>query len=264
MGADAFPRFPKLTAQANDVLGYSIEELCLGDDTERLGQTQFTQPALYVASALEYLAITDNGAHPPDFAAGHSVGEYAALFAAGAFDFTDGLRLVKKRGELMSKIKGGAMAAVIGLDADAIESAMRDCGRDDVDLVNFNSPAQIVVSGSAASVPELETPLKEAGARHFVLLNVSGAFHSRYMREPSEEFAAFVEDFSFAAPSFPVISNVRATPYEEHEVAELLVRQIHHPVRWSDSIGFLRNQGEIDFQEIGPGNVLTKLLRQIP
>ena len=104
MGADAFPHFPELTAQANDILGYSIEELCLGSDADRLGQTQFTQPALYVASALEYLAETAQGAQPPDFAAGHSVGEYAALFAAGVFSFADGLRLVQRRGELMSKI----------------------------------------------------------------------------------------------------------------------------------------------------------------
>jgi malonyl CoA-acyl carrier protein transacylase len=264
MGAEAFARFPELAAEASDVLGYSIEELCAGDDSKRLGQTQFTQPALYVASALEYLATTDSGARPPDFAAGHSVGEYAALFAAGVFNFADGLKLVQKRGEVMSKVKGGAMAAVIGLDPETITETMSQCGRDNVDLVNFNSPAQIVISGPAESVPELEAPLKEAGARHFVLLQVSGAFHSRYMKEPSEAFADFVNDFSFASPSFPVISNVRATPYEANEAADLLVRQIHHPVLWSDSIRFLRQHGEIEFQEIGPGKVLTKLLRQIP
>jgi malonyl CoA-acyl carrier protein transacylase len=212
---------------------------------------------------LEYLAATDEGKNAPDFAAGHSVGEYAALFAAGAFDFIDGLRLVAKRGELMSKIEGGAMAAVIGLEADAIKSAMEACGQDDVDLVNFNSSSQVVISGPAASVPALEGPLKEAGARHFVVLNVSGAFHSRYMQEPSEEFSAFVEEFNFSSPRFPVISNVEATPHDGEKVAELLVRQIMSPVLWSDSIRYLRQQDEIEFREIGPGMVLTKLLRQI-
>lgn len=264
MGADAFPRFAELTAEADAILGFSIEELCLGPDSARLGQTQFTQPALYVTSALECLEATAGGAHPPDFAAGHSVGEYAALFAAGAFSFDDGLKLVKKRGELMSKIEGGAMAAVIGLDADAIAEAMSGCGQDEVDLVNFNSPSQVVISGPASSVPGLEAPLKEAGARHFVLLNVSGAFHSRYMKEPSEEFAEFVEDFEFSPPRFPVISNVEATPYGENNVAELLVRQISSPVLWSNSIRYIRGQGEVEFREIGSGNVLTKLLRQIP
>ncbi len=264
MGADALPLFPELTAQADEILGYSIEELCLGDDGVRLGQTQFTQPALYVACALEYLASTDSGKSPPDFAAGHSVGEYAALFAAGAFGFADGLRLVAKRGEVMSKVEGGAMAAVIGLDAETVRDAMSAAGQEEVDLVNFNSPAQIVISGPAASVPKLEDPLKEAGARHFVLLNVSGAFHSRYMREPSEAFADFIKGFTLARPSFPVIANVEAAPYGEDNVAELLVRQIRYPVLWSDSIQYLRKQGEIEFREIGPGNVLTKLLRQIP
>ena len=263
MGSNALPLFPELTAQADEILGYSIVELCLGDDG-RLGQTQFTQPALYVACALEYLAATDNGESPPDYAAGHSVGEYAALFAAGAFGFDDGLRLVAKRGEVMSKVEGGAMAAVIGLDAEAVRYAMGAAGQDDVDLVNFNSPAQFVISGPASSVPKLEGPLKEAGARHFVILNVSGAFHSRYMRKPSEEFAAFAKDFTFAAPSFPVVANVEAAPYAEDNVAELLVRQIRNPVLWSDSVQYLRKQGEIEFREIGPGNVLTKLLRQIP
>ncbi len=266
MGADLFPAFPTLTDQANEILGYSMEDLCLGEDAEKLGKTQFTQPALYTVSALQYLLATENGARPPDFAAGHSVGEYAALFAAEAFSFEDGLRMVAKRGELMSKIEGGAMAAVIGLDSEKIKQTMEACGQDDVDLVNYNSPAQIVVSGPVASVPKLEEPLKEAGAKHFVLLKVSGAFHSRYMREPSQEFANFIENFNFSKPQFPVISNVKATPYEEEEVAELLVRQIHNPVLWSKSIGYLKGIGgdELDFQEIGPGKVLRQLLRQIP
>ena len=264
MGAEAFPRFSETVAQANEILGYSIEKLCLGEEDDRLGQTQYTQPALYVTSALEYLEASEEGARPPDFAAGHSVGEYAALFAGGAFDFANGLRLVAKRGELMSKVEGGAMAAVIGLEEDKIISAMRDCGRDDVDLVNFNSPGQIVVSGPAASVPQLEEPFKEAGARLFVPLKVSGAFHSRYMRGPGEEFAEFVKDFEFSSPRFPVISNVEAAPYGENEVAELLVRQISSPVLWSNSIRYVRRQGEVEFREIGSGNVLTKLLRQIP
>ena len=264
MGAEVFPHFSEKVAQADEILGYSIEQLCLGEEDGRLGQTEFTQPALYVTSALEYLQATEEGANPPDFAAGHSVGEYAALFASGAFGFEDGLRLVAKRGELMSKVEGGAMAAVIGLEKDKILEAMQACGREDVDLVNFNSPAQIVVSGPAASVPQLEEPLKAAGARHFVLLKVSGAFHSRYMRAPGEEFAEFIKDFELAPPRFPVISNVEAEPYGENDVAELLVRQISSPVLWSDSIRYLREQDEMEFQEIGSGRVLTKLLRQIP
>ena len=177
MGADIFPRYEELVSQANNQLGYSLSQLCLEDPQNQLGQTQFTQPALYLASFLEAQAKIDEG-QSPAMAAGHSVGEFAALAIAGAVTFLDGLRMVAKRGEIMSKVSGGGMAAVIGLDAEKITQTLKEIGADQVDLANFNSPGQVVISGPAAQIETTLGPLKDAGARMVVPLKVSGAFHS--------------------------------------------------------------------------------------
>ena len=266
MGEDFFSRFPEMVAEADDILGYSVSELCLSpENSERLGQTQFTQPALYVVSCLQAMAEKEDGIEAPSFAAGHSVGEYAALRAAGAFSFGDGLRLVAKRGEIMAKVSGGGMAAVIGLEPEKIREILTVQEVDGVDVANFNSPGQTVLSGPASSIESLGASMKEAGAKLFVPLKVSGAFHSRMMEEPAREFAAFLEGVTFADPAFSVISNVEALPYPDAEsISELLVRQIHSAVRWTDTIQYLRKQDVTDFLECGSGNVLTKLLRQIP
>ena len=266
MGEDFFSRFPEMVAEADDILGYSVSELCLSpENSERLGQTQFTQPALYVVSCLQAMAEKEDGIEAPSFAAGHSVGEYAALRAAGAFSFGDGLRLVAKRGEIMAKVSGGGMAAVIGLEPEKIREILTVQEVDGVDVANFNSPGQTVLSGPASSIESLGASMKEAGAKLFVPLKVSGAFHSRMMEEPAREFAAFLEGVTFADPAFSVISNVEALPYPDAEsISELLVRQIHSAVRWTDAIQYLRKQDVTDFLECGSGNVLTKLLRQIP
>lgn len=266
MGEDLFPRFPDLVAEADEALGYSTEELCLSPEkSESLGNTAFTQPALYLVSCLRARAEREGEAGEPAFAAGHSVGEYAALETAGAVSFGDGLRLVAKRGEIMAKVSGGGMAAVIGLEPETIREALAAAGAEKVDLANFNSPGQTVLSGPATAIEPLGPVLKEAGAKLFVPLKVSGAFHSRMMEEPARAFAAFLEGFSFEKPSFPVVSNVEAVPYPSAEaIPELLTRQIHSSVRWTETIRFLRGEGVEGFTECGPGNVLTKLLRQIP
>jgi len=264
MGAELFSRFPELTDQANEELGYSLSHLCLEDPDGVLGQTQYTQPALYLVSFLAAKALLEEGAQPA-CAAGHSVGEFAALATAGCVSFLDGLRMVAKRGEIMSKVTGGGMAAVIGLDAEKIEQILQQAGHDQVDLANFNSPGQIVISGPASQIePSLE-PLKNGGARMVVPLKVSGAFHSRMMEEPAKEFADFLEGVEFAHPNFPVYSNVEASPYPDAQaISSLLVRQIHSPVRWTELITKMRQDGATEFTECGPGNVLSKLLRQIP
>ena len=264
MGTDVFSRFPELIAQANEELGYSLSDLCLKDPEGQLGQTQYTQPALYLSSFLEAQAKIDDG-QSPDLAAGHSVGEFAALAVAGCVSFLDGLRMVSKRGEIMSQVTGGGMAAVIGLEVEKIQSSLDQIGADQVDLANFNSPGQVVISGPATQIQATLSPLKEAGARMVVPLKVSGAFHSRMMEEPAREFAKFLEGIDFSAPQFPVYSNVEASPYSNSgAIAPLLVRQIHNSVRWSELITRMRADGADEFVECGPGNVLTKLLRQIP
>ena len=266
MGEILFSKFPEIVAEADEILGYSLKDLCLSpESSERLGNTQFTQPALYIVSCLQAMNEMEEGGGPPVFLAGHSVGEYAALCTAKAFSFSDGLRLVAKRGAIMSKVSGGGMAAVIGLDPSRIKEVLSEIGADEIDLANFNSPGQTVLSGPAASIEPLGDPMKDAGAKMFVPLKVSGAFHSRMMEEPAREFSTFMEGFSFSDPIIPVISNVKGGPYHgSKDIPDLLAKQIHSSVRWTDTIQFMRSQDVEEFVECGPGKVLTKLLRQIP
>ena len=263
MGADLFDEFPQKVAEANEILGYSLSDLCMNGPDDQLGQTQHTQPALYLVSYLHAQSISMESGEPA-MAAGHSVGEFAALAHAGAFTFADGLRMVAKRGEIMSRVSGGGMAAVIALDAEKIMEVCVGNGFTGIDLANFNSPGQIVISGPAAEISESLTPLKEAGAKLVVPLKVSGAFHSRMMEDPAIRFGEFLKDFSFQETKIPVYANVTAAPYPDNSsISETLIRQIHSPVRWSDTILAMRSAGADAFQECGPGKVLTKLLRQI-
>ena len=263
MGADLFAQFSEEVVQANDILGYSLSDLCVNGPEEQLGQTEYTQPALYLVSYLHAQAISSD-TEKPAMAAGHSVGEFAALAFAGAFSFSDGLKMVAKRGEIMSQVRGGGMAAVIALEASRIQEVFASNGFTGIDLANFNSPGQIVISGPAAEISESLAPLKEAGAKLVVPLKVSGAFHSRMMEEPAQKFGEFLNEFSFLETSIPVYANVTAVPYpDSSSIPETLVSQIHSPVRWSDSILAMRSAGADSFQECGPGKVLTKLLRQI-
>lgn len=264
MGNELFQQFPSVVDQANSILGYSIDELCSQGPEDKLGQTQFTQPALYLVSYLAGLAKREEN-QSPEMAAGHSVGEFAALATAKAFSFADGLRMVTKRGEIMAKVRGGGMAAVIGLESKIILATLKDKNLHKIDLANFNSPGQIVISGPALEIDSSIPILKEAGAKLIVPLKVSGAFHSEMMKEPSEEFAVFLEEFSFTAPSFPIFGNVTGSEYSDpEEIASLLVKQMYSSVLWSESIQKMRSLGADQFIECGPGNVLTKLLRQIP
>ena len=263
MGADLFDEFPQKVSEANEILGYSLSDLCMKGPGDQLGQTQHTQPALYLVSYLHAQSISNESGEPA-MAAGHSVGEFAALAHAGAFTFADGLRMVAKRGEIMSQVSGGGMAAVIALDAEKIIEVCVGNGFTGIDLANFNSPGQIVISGPAAEISESLAPLKEAGAKLVVPLKVSGAFHSRMMEDPAIRFGEFLKDFSFQETKIPVYANVTAAPYPDNSsISETLIRQIHSPVRWSDTILAMRSAGADAFQECGPGKVLTKLLRQI-
>lgn len=264
MGAELFDRYPEMTATADQVLGYSIKELCVDDPRGELALTQFTQPALFIVNALMYRARLDDGAAPPDFVAGHSLGEYDALYAAGAFDFATGVTLVKERGALMGRVSGGGMSAVVGIEPETIQTVLAesDEGRR-VDVANFNSFEQTVIAGPKEDLAAVKPALDAAGARMVVALNVSAPFHSRYMRDAQREFETFLQGFTFAAPRIPVISNVRARPYEPDMVRATLAEQIGNSVRWLDSMLYLLEQPEPDFTEVGPGQVLTKLLKQI-
>lgn len=264
MGHDCFEAFPDLVREADDILGYSIVDLCLENPDEKLGQTQFTQPALFTVNALMYLQRLQAASDiPPDLAAGHSLGEYNALFSAGVFDFATGLRLVQRRGEIMSRVEGGGMAAVIGLAPDEIDGVLKDAGFSDIDIANLNSPKQTVISGSKPDIEAAQAAFEAAGARMYVVLKVSGAFHSRYMAESAAEFADYLADIDFMPPQFPVIANYSAQPYDNAAVRDHLVKQIDNSVRWTDTIEYLLDQADPQIEEIGPGKVLSSLVRQI-
>jgi trans-AT polyketide synthase/acyltransferase/oxidoreductase domain-containing protein len=223
----------------------------------------YTQPALFVVNAMTYRARQEDGGRDPDYLAGHSLGEYNALLAAGAFDFAAGLQLVRRRGELMAQVGGGGMMAVIGLEPERIQETLAgsEPGRT-IDVANFNSFEQTVLAGPKQDLDAVRPDLKAAGGRA-IPLNVSAPFHSRYMREAQDEFDAYLAQFALQPPSIPVVSNVTARPYEPHELRDTLARQIGSSVRWLDSMRFLLGRGVTDFEEVGPGKVLTKLVTQI-
>ncbi|MEU7635670.1 ACP S-malonyltransferase [Streptomyces sp. NPDC039016] len=262
MGKDLFEEFPEETALADAVLGYSIRELCVEDPRRELARTQFTQPALFVVSALTWLRARREDPEPPDYLVGHSLGEYTALFAAGSFDFETGLRLVTRRGELMSRAGGGRMAAVIGRDLDTVERALADHGLTGLDIANHNAPTQFVVAGPADQIDLAKPVFQELGA-HYVPLNVSAPFHSRYLRDTADEFAAYLDGFTLRDPAIPVVANVHARPYGPGEAKRLLARQIASPVRWTDTVRYLMGKGDFAFEELGPGAVLRKLVAKI-
>ncbi len=263
MGADLFDTAPEELAAADAILGWSVRDLCLRDPEQKLNQTAWTQPALYVVNALAFLKSVREKHVRPDMVAGHSLGEYNALFAAGAFDFVTGLRLVQRRGALMGEAKGGGMAAVIGLTPDRVASVLRSAGLDSIDLANLNAPDQCVISGPATAFDAAEPVFLEAGAQHFKRLPVSAAFHSRYMRDAAREFASYLEDFVLSTPRIPVISNAEAKPYPAGALKRLLVEQITSSVRWSDSVRYLLAQDNATIEEVGPGRVLTALVAKV-
>ncbi|WP_055546113.1 ACP S-malonyltransferase [Streptomyces kanamyceticus] len=262
MGKDLFDEFPEQTAAADSVLGYSIRELCVEDPRRELKLTQFTQPALYVVSALTWLRKRRENPEPPDYLVGHSLGEYVALFAAGAFDFETGLRLVARRGELMSRAEGGRMAAVLGRDLATVEQALAENGLTGLDIANHNAPAQFVLAGPAEQIDRAKPVFEGLGA-HYVTLNVSAPFHSRYLRDTAEEFRHFLDGFTLRDPAIPVIANAHARPYGPGEAKDLLARQIASPVRWTDTVRYLMGKGDFEFEEVGPGAVLRKLVTKI-
>lgn len=259
MGAELFAAFPDSVRQANDILGYDIAALCREGPVERLAQTEVTQPALFVVGALAWLRHQQTNP-PPDYVLGHSVGEYIALFAANVLDFTDGLRLVAARGALMQQATGGGMAAVLGLEQARVEAVLAKHAPDDLFISNVNTPRQIVVSGRQAAVIRLEPAFIEAGATLYRRLDVSGAFHTPFMREAQMAFADIVAKASFGAPTIPVLSNVSARLHDPTRIREAMIEQITAPVRWSDSIRALLGAGVSpeEFEELGAAMPVLK------
>jgi [acyl-carrier-protein] S-malonyltransferase len=256
-----------LFARADEVLGFALSERCFVGPEEQLAQTVVTQPAVFVHSVAAFQLLAEAGLAPA-VVAGHSLGEYSALVAAGALDFETALQLVKDRSRFMQEVgdeSPGAMAALIGLDDDAVVAlCQRASDAGVVVAANFNAPGQVVVSGEQAAVARLGELAKEAGVKRFVELPVSGAFHSPLMQPAAERMQSLLQAATIKAPRVPVITNVSAVPVEDPEVLRGdLIKQITHSVRWAESMGALVGMGVSSAVEVGPGAVLKGLMRRI-
>lgn len=260
MGAEVFARFPGEVQQANEWLGYDLRVLCEQDDP-RLHDTAYTQPALFVVTALMDMELQRRTGVRPDFVIGHSLGEYNALLHAGVIDFDTGLRLVAKRGELMARQNGmGGMIAVLDPDRARLDAIADSLGTDFC-IANDNAPAQVVCSGSTAALDRAGARITAEGVGKVVPLKVSGAFHSHFMKDAAREFQTYCRSFEFRPARIPVIANLTARPHEHGDWPTRLSDHLTHPVRWRQSLDYLRLQGPMLFQEVGPGNVLTSLAR---
>lgn len=263
MGAELFDEFPEEVALVDRQLGYSIRTLCVSDPDQRLAKTEFTQVAMFVTNALSYLKWRKQTGLIPDFVAGHSLGEYNALHAAEVFDLITGIEIVRKRGEIMQRASGGGMAAVVGFSYDRVRALLDKAGFDSIDIANINSPTQIVIAGPPEDLDEVKELFENAEADLFVRLPVGGAFHSRYMKQAETEFGAFLERFELSPPKIPVISNVTARPFEVDQLRQLMCRQMTCPVLWTEIVAYLLKFPDPIIEEVGPGNVLTKLVNSI-
>lgn len=263
MGEDLFDQFAEIVKQADEILGYSIKTLCLTDPEQKLNTTQYTQPALYVVNALTYFKRLQDTTQKPQYVLGHSLGEYNALLAAEVFDFATGLTIVQQRGQLMAKATGGAMAAVVGLTEMQVKEILAQQELTEVEIANYNTPTQFVISGLEDQVARAAIIFSQQNGCIYVPLKVSGAFHSKQMKPSQEAFAIFLKQKKFNSPTISVIANVNARPYTATNVEENLIQQIASPVRWTDSIKYLLSLGEENFEEIGPGKVLSGLVRKI-
>ena len=271
MGADLYDASTDARAvfdEADAVLGFSLTGLMFGTDAEALRPTEITQPALFAHSLASDAALRARGVRP-DVAAGHSLGEWSALAATGAVSFADGLRAVRRRGELMAQagtVRPGAMAAVLGLDAGALEAACReatDAGEGEAVPANYNDPGQIVISGDAAAVERAGALCTAAGAKRVVALPVSGAFHSPLMAFARDGLAETLAGLAVAAPSCPVVLNVTAEPtVDPDEIRVRLLEQLTSPVRWAQSVERMAALGATRFVEVGTGAVLSGLVRR--
>jgi len=262
MGGELFERFPAMVDIADRVLGYSTREMCADNPENRLSQTQFTQPLVFLVDALKLEHFKEEGHQVPSFVAGHSLGEYAALLAAEAFDLETGLRLVQKRANAMAEIDNGGMAAVVGCPGDELADILAGAQCPDLVIANRNTALQNVVSGPIDQLDLLEPLVQDAG-HSFVPLPVSGAFHSSMMGPAREVYTEALRSVEFNWLRTQVVSNVEARPYSQGKIKSLLSLQITEPVRWYDSIMYMKSMGVREFVEVGPGSVLTNMLKKI-
>ncbi|ACX52092.1 malonyl CoA-acyl carrier protein transacylase [Ammonifex degensii KC4] len=271
MGKDLYERYPEareVFAEADAVLGFPLSQLCFEGPASLLSQTMNTQPAVLTVSVACWRVYLTQGGRKPSAVAGHSLGEFSALVAAGALDFPTALRLVRRRGELMQEavpLGEGGMLALLGLPTEKLERVL-EAGKQAgvVEVANYNCPGQIVLSGHMPALEAAAQAARAEGAKKTVLLAVSGPFHSSLMRRAAELFAQELEQVTIKKPVLPVVLNCTAEyAYRASEIKKALMRQMTSPVRWEESVRRLVKDGVETFVEIGPGKVLTGLIRRI-
>lgn len=267
---DAFPVARALFDQADAILDVALSRLCFEGPAEQLNDTANTQPAIFVASVAALRALEERGLDGPAYVAGHSMGEFSALVAGCALSFEDGLRLVRERGRLMKEAgerSPGGMAAIIGLERELLEAICaeaRELSGEYVGVANDNCPGQLVISGAFGPLERAMELARERGARKVVRLAVSIAAHSPMMAEAAAEFRAILNATPFHEPTVPLVANATAAPLTDpDDIRDALGRQLTSPVRWAESMRWMIGQGVGRFVEVGPGTVLTGLLRRI-
>ena len=271
MGRDIYDSYASARAvfeQADEALGFSLSQLCFNGPDEQLRQTVNAQPAIVSVSLALLAAIRDSennrGLPVPAFVAGHSLGEYTAMAAAGVFDFATAIYLTHQRGRLMHQAglkNPGGMAAIIGLDEETLSDI---CSQSSARIVNFNCPGQLVISGGKKSLKKAIELAEAKGAKRVVPLQVSGAFHTHYMQPAADSLAEILEDIHFEAPRIPIVANTTAREITTAEMAkEELLSQLCNSVHWQRSIEYMIDNGVATFIEIGPGSVLSGLIKRI-
>jgi [acyl-carrier-protein] S-malonyltransferase len=270
MGKELFDNFAaarEVFEAADDALGFSLSEMCFLGDEADLQMTANTQPAILTASVAAFHASRAEGLPEPAMVAGHSLGEYSALVAAGVLEFADAVRTVRKRGTYMQQavpVGVGAMAAILGLDVRSVEAGCAEAAEGQVcSPANINSPSQVVIAGNAEAVDRACEILKAKVAKRAIKLNVSAPFHCALMMPAQEKLAVVLDEIECSSYDFPVVHNVDAAASEDPgTVVDKLVRQVSSPVKWLQSLETMSAAGVTKFVEIGPGKVLTGLVRQ--
>jgi [acyl-carrier-protein] S-malonyltransferase len=267
-GYGDMPVIRQTLAEASEVLGQDLARLMADGPADELNKTVNTQPVMVAAGYAVYRAWRELGGAQPEMVAGHSLGEYTALVAAGVLSFADCLPLVRLRGQAMQEavpVGKGAMAAILGLDDDAVRAACAESAQSEVvEAVNFNAPSQVVIAGHAGAVKRAVEAGKARGAKRAVLLPVSAPFHSSLMGPAAERLREALKSVAFCAPAIPVVHNVDArTRSDPGDIKDALVRQADHPVRWVDCVRYLAETSVTHVLECGPGKVLAPLSRRI-
>ena len=266
MGKSLYEFSIDLFNEAAEILGFDLARLCFEGPESELNKTENTQPAILTVSYALLREVQKMGLIP-HYVAGHSLGEYTACLAAEVFSFKDAIKIVRKRGELMQSAQPegrGIMCAILGLDEETLKQICESISNFYVDLANLNCPGQIVISGEKEGVLKVGELAKERGAKKVVPLPVSIPSHCKLMKEAAHKFAEYLKDFSFNDAKIPVVSNIDASErLEAFQILESLIKQLYSPVKWQDCVKYMISRGIRTFIEIGPGKVLSGLIRRI-